>query len=316
MTIREFYERSVAIGMDIDLRGRESIQADLGALARAHEALPTAGRIGFDTERLWNPFGDTRPVYGDLDIEMKGFVTGIDIDEGAFRMVRELRAEGKRVDAIVSHHTSGWGLQSIEDVLSAQFHRVVGAGVSEDVAKTLMDEFARSKREGWSREHKLRLAEHYDIPVLLAHTPADNCHVAHTKGLMSERHPENVGDAVAMLNEVPEFGRLAGRGDGVRIVVGAPEAAVGKAYYAMGTGWNPSPQVLLSLAAAGVDTALMVTPGEPLTSAARDCGMNIIGMPHEGQDSLGMSLLYAQVIAGEEITIYPCGGYLMREDRF
>ena len=67
---------------------------------------------------------------------------------------------------------------------------------------------------------------------------------------------------------------------------------------------------------AGVNTALMVTPGRELADAARDCGMSIIGMPHEGQDSLGMSLLYAQVIGDEEVTVYPCGGYLMRRERF
>ena len=292
------------------------MRADLAAVSRAYQALPVAGRIGFDTERLWNPFGDTRPIHGDLDTQVKGFVTGIDIDERAFQLVRQLRAEGERVDAIVSHHTSGWGLRNIEDVLSAQFHRVVAGGVSEDTARGLMDLFAFAKREGWSREHRLRLAEQYDIPVLLVHTPADNCHVAHTKALMDERRPATIADAVALLNGVPEFGELEGRGDGVRIVVGEPDAAVGKAYYAMGTGWNPTPQVLRALGEAGVNTALMVTPGEGLAAAARACGMGIIGMPHEGQDSLGMSLLYARVIDDEEVTIHPCGGYLMRRERF
>ena len=316
MTLLQFYTRSVDIGMAVDLRGPEALQRDLTAISRAYETLPTAGRIGFDNERLWNPFGDTRPVHGDMGTPLKGFVTGIDIDESAFRLVRQLRAEGKRVDAIVSHHTSGWGLHNIEDVLSAQFHRVVDAGVPEDKARELMDLFARSKRESWTREHKLRLAEAYDIPVLLAHTPADNCHVAHTKALMDEWRPSTVADAVALLNEAPELGKLEGRGDGVRIVVGEPHAAIGRAYYAMGTGWNPTPQVLFALAEAGVNTALMVTPGESLSQAARECGVSIIGMPHEGQDSLGMSLLYAQVIGDEEVAIYPCGGYLMRRERF
>ena len=71
-----------------------------------------------------------------------------------------------------------------------------------------------------------------------------------------------------------------------------------------------------ALAQAGVNTALMVTPGEPLIRAAQEHDLSIIGLPHEGQDSLGMSLLYAKVIDGEEVTIYPCGGYLVVDAHF
>ncbi len=316
MDLREFYERSVTIGIEVDVRGRATIESELSALREACERLPAAARLGFDTERLHNPFGDTRLVHGDPETELAGFVTGIDIGEDAFRLVEQLRSEGRRVDAIVSHHTSGWGLRAIEDVLSAQFHRIVDAGVPEDRAEPLMREFATTKWQAWSRDHKLELARRYDIPVLLVHTPADNCHLAHTIELMDEARPATLAEAVEALSVVPEMGHLEGRGDGVRIVVGDPDRPLGKAFCAMGCGWNPSADVLTALAEAGVSTALMVTPAAPLADAAREAGIAVIGMPHEGQDSFGMSRLYARVIGREDISIYPCGGYLMVADHF
>ncbi|MEA3401521.1 MAG: hypothetical protein U9R79_09810 [Armatimonadota bacterium] len=316
MTLSEFCERSVQMGIDADVRGRRAIEAELSALERAYRQMPTAAALGFDEERLRNPFGDTRLVYGDPETELTGFVTGIDISKEAFDLVERLRSEGERVDAIISHHTSGWGLRAIEDVLSAQFHRIVDSGVPEERAKRLMDEFATTKWQGWSRDDKLQLAGERDIPVALVHTPADNCHLAHTLQVMEARRPETLGQAVEALSETPEMGRMEGRGDGVRIVVGEPQRALGKVFCAMGCGWNPSGEVLAALGEAGVTTGLMVTPGAPLAEAARQAGMAIIGMPHEGQDSLGMSILYSRVIGDEDITIYPCGGYLMRQEHF
>jgi len=73
MTLREFYERAVQIGIENDWRGKGCIDQ---ILARAKQ---DSSKPGFDRERLWNPYGDTRVAHGDRDTEINSILSNDNI---------------------------------------------------------------------------------------------------------------------------------------------------------------------------------------------------------------------------------------------
>ena len=75
MELGEFFDLAVEKGIEVDVRGRERIFALLKDLRREYEAMDEEAKVSFDTERLKNPFGDTRILYGPRDGEIKTFLT-------------------------------------------------------------------------------------------------------------------------------------------------------------------------------------------------------------------------------------------------
>ena len=65
MNFGTFFDRSVQKGIDVDVQGRSAIEARLEHLRQAYENLSEQDKQTFDVERLRNPFGDTRILYGD-----------------------------------------------------------------------------------------------------------------------------------------------------------------------------------------------------------------------------------------------------------
>ena len=50
----------------------------------------------FDRDQLWNPYADSRLLYGDPSTEVEGVLWGIDIGTGEVMLADRLREKGKR----------------------------------------------------------------------------------------------------------------------------------------------------------------------------------------------------------------------------
>jgi len=63
-----------------DLRGRDEIQKLLAEESDRFEKLDEKEREYFDRDRLFNPFSDTRILYGDAELEVEKAIIGIDME--------------------------------------------------------------------------------------------------------------------------------------------------------------------------------------------------------------------------------------------
>ncbi len=100
MKLREIYELAIKVGIESDWRGRECIDSIF------EKARQESDEPGFDKDRLFNPYGDTRIVYGDSDTEIRSILVGIKIWPAEVLLTGQLRQMGKEVDLCLLHHTS------------------------------------------------------------------------------------------------------------------------------------------------------------------------------------------------------------------
>ena len=82
MKLSDIYRIAVDAGIEADGRDREEIDRVLAVNKKAYDKLDEADREFFDTEKLSNPYSDTRICAGDPDREIRGMLVGIDMEIG------------------------------------------------------------------------------------------------------------------------------------------------------------------------------------------------------------------------------------------
>lgn len=305
------YERSIEIGIEADPRTREEIDDMLAALGQEYEAMSEAAKAEFDTSRLTNPFGDTRIVCGDEDLDVKVFMAGIDIDGPEILAAQLLRQQGRRVDAIVAHHATNLSrpLASVEDTMLPQVRMMVEVGVPSHVAEKTVEADAAKRSRGESFR-AVALAEMFDVAIIGVHAPCDNSAMQYLRGLVAEQAPKRVGELVEILKGLPECEAMTREGFPPKPVVGEAKNVLGDGiYYCLSGGWNPTPQAFEWIAKAGVGTSVMVAAPDEHRKIARDYHMNIVLFPHYPMDSLGMNLLYDRWIDEDAMEVVPCSNF-------
>ena len=89
----------------------------------------------FDKDQLWNPYADSRLLYGNPSAEIKGVLWGIDIGTGEVVLADRLREKGKRIDAIIGHHPRGYAHANFYEVMHVQETLMQQSGISINVAE-------------------------------------------------------------------------------------------------------------------------------------------------------------------------------------
>jgi len=316
MTLRELYKFAIKRGMELDPRGPEQLKKWLDDLRERYEGLSGRERELFDTERLENPFGDTRIICGDPDTEITRAVLGIDIDAGEILLAEALRQRGEEVDAVIGHHTSGIGhaMASAEDTMWVQVHMMAKVGVPLSRAEGLVREDMKARRRG-SNYRIPQVAEALDIPLMTIHTPCDLHVYQHTHELLAERRPETVGDLVELVGEWPEVQWLMERGTGPEIAAGDARNHLGKVHAHFTGGWNPSPACMEAMCQVGVETFLLMASSTALEEVAAKYRASIVVAPHYPADNVGINLFLDQVCAQSPIEIIEASNFVRVERR-
>ena len=316
MTFGELYDIAIRIGVEKDPRGKVGIDCHLAALKRLYDELTTTEQEAFDTERLTNPFGDTRIVVGNRDSEFDCILTGIHFGKPEVLLAGQLRLSGRR-RAIVSHHTSMFAARaraSVEDTVSPMAHRLEMVGVDPTRAAQLAEDFWRQKEADYQSAvadiTTLQIAEGLAVPIISIHTPCDLCHQEETIHAMTTS--DTLGEAVSLLSNIREWAHSARIGQPIAILSGGRDTPVGKPFFSQAVGWRPPLGSGIWEAAidAGADT-LVVTEAPPdIVEYARSRGASVVSMPHDMTDVRGMRLLYDMVFEGKGIEVLPCSKYV------
>jgi len=316
MRISDIYEYVVAKGMLKDPRGPEAVARDLALTKKKYDDLKEEDKKDFDTDRLFNPYSDTRVLYGDHEREVKRMLVGIDIEVGEVLLADRLGEKEAKVDLIMSHHPEGKALAALHGVMHLQEDILAQFGVPINVAEGIMESRISEVKRGLlpiNHNRTIDAARILGIPLMSAHTVADNQVTSYLQELMEQEKPDTLGDVLKILKKIPEYAEAVKYNAGPTLVVGNKDRRAGKILVDMTGGTSGSEDAYAKLAQAGVGTLLVMHIGEKHRKEAEKNNLNVIIAGHMASDSLGMNLLL-DGLEEKGLEMITCSG-LMRYKR-
>ncbi|MCG8400751.1 MAG: NGG1p interacting factor NIF3, partial [Firmicutes bacterium] len=250
--------------------------------------------------------------YGDPEAVVRRMLVGVDIEVGEVLLADRLVQKGKPVDLIMSHHPEGKALAALHQVMHLQEDILARFGVPINVAEGIMASRISEVKRGLmpvNHNRAVDAARIVGIPIMSAHTVADNQVATFLQQMMDNQKPRTLGDIVKLLKTIPEYAEAVKYGAGPNIVVGGKERRAGKVLVDMTGGTSGSQDAYAKLAEAGVGTLLAMHMGEKHRKEAEKSHVNVIIAGHMASDSLGMNML----LDGFEqrgVEIVPCAGLI------
>ncbi len=313
MRLETLYRKAVETGIANDLRGRAEVLRVLSDEKDKFEKLSASEKEDFDSDRLFNPFADTRILNGGLDVEVRKVIVGIDMEIGEILLAYTLnRDRGAKIDLVIAHHPEGHARARLHDVMRLQSDLLAACGVPVAVAEQLME-----KRIG-EVERRLMPANHeravdaartLGLPMMCVHTPADNCVTGFLTRLFAEKEPRTLGDLVGVLKAVPEYRRSVRRNVPPRVVSGSESGKCGRILVDMTGGTEGSKDIYDSLASAGISTLVGMHLGEEGLEKARKANLNVVIAGHISSDTLGLNLLFDAIEKEGGLEFVPASGF-------
>ena len=308
MTIQEIQNAAIQMGINADLRGKESVQKFLDRKRKQFESLSQKDKEEFDQEALTNPYMDSGVFNIAENKEIKRVLVGIDIEPAEILLAKQLG----NIDLAIAHHPEGKGLAQLADVMHLQAEVLSQFGVPINVAESLMririSEVARGVN-AINHQRTVDMARILGVNFMAVHTPADNLAASFIKKLIEDRKPEYVSDVISLLKELPEYKEAMKLGVGPKVFVGSPDNRTGKIAVTEFTGGTEgSTKMYEKLAQAGIGTVIAMHTSEEHRKEAEAAHVNIVIAGHMSSDSLGMNLFIDQ-LARQGIEVVACSGF-------
>lgn len=309
MNTQEIFELGLKLGIKADPRGKAGVKHWLDLQKKKFDKLSDEEKKDFDQEKLTNPYSDSR-IYIDQKKTVKTVLAGIDVEVGEIALVKAL---GKNIDLIITHHPQGQALVNLDNVMNMQADMLASYGVPINVAEGVMKERISAVARRISPENHFQsidAAKMAEIQMLNLHTPCDNLVWQFLESLMTKKKPETVGEIIEALKTVPEYKKAAQEGAGPMIFAGNPENRCGKiAAFDITGGTSGSKEIYPELVRAGIGTVIGMHMNEESREEALKNHLNIVIAGHISSDSLGMNLFLDELEA-KGIEIVPISGLI------
>ncbi len=316
MTLQQIYDLAVEMAIKADPRSQAGVKDYLSHLKQDYTELPEKKKKLFDKESLRNPYSDSRILFGESELEVKKVLAGIDAGTAEILLADRLNQQGAKIDLLISHHPSGHALAGLHEVMDIQIDMFAEAGVPENVAHALFNEKkAMVKRRFSPLNHSQAVdaARLLNIPLLSLHTIWDNIGHQFMKQYVAKKTYYNLGELLEYITDIPEFQEAAKGKAAPSIVAGSPKNRTGKVIVGFTGGTNPSKELYIELAKAGVGTIVEMHVPEEVIAELRKLHINIIDAGHMAADSIGANL-FLDELEKKGISVVPCSG-LMRIKR-
>jgi putative NIF3 family GTP cyclohydrolase 1 type 2 len=315
--LREIYAVCIETGIANDARGRAEVDRTLAQAKKAYGKLDDAEKEFFDTEKLSNPYADTRICAGDPDAEIKGLIVGVDMEVGEVVLADRLREKGAAIDLVFAHHPEGPGYANLHEVMYMQADLWAQQGVSIAAADSLIAPRAEEIRRRImpvNHYRAIHAAELLGFASLSCHTPADNSVNTFVQRYLDEKSPATLDDVVAALREVPEYADGARKGYGPALICGTGTSRPGRIVVDMTGGTEGPTDALNRLSAAGVGTLVGMHYSEEHKKRAEELKLNLVIAGHISSDVLGMNLVLDEIEKLGQIEIV-CASGMVRVKR-
>ncbi len=314
MKLSTLYRTIIDAGMVADPRPRKLIRDALQRRKTAYEDLSERDQGFFDEDALFNPYADTRILFGSEETAVKRIMVGIDIDAGELAIADRLRERGEDIDLVLAHHPSGRALAGLHEVMLMQVDILHSFGVPISAAEALMSGRVKEIERRLLPLNHTRAADAarlLGIPLMCVHTPSDNLVSRHLANRFAKEKPHRLADLLDMLLEEPEYQEGARNGIGPRVVLGTKDRRAGKVVLEMTGGTSGAKEAFAQMAARGVDTIVGMHISDDYRDEARKHHLNVIIAGHMSSDTLGVNLLLDRLDekAGEHFEIVEASGF-------
>jgi NTP pyrophosphatase (non-canonical NTP hydrolase) len=313
MTINQIYQLAIKLGIQADLRGRTAIYKKLKREKEKFEKLPPDEKREFDRERLTNPFSDTRVLAGKPEQKVKRIMAGIDIEVGELFLADYLKKNGKPIDLIISHHPQGKALARLDEVIELQADILAQLGIPINIAENLIElrkgEVFRSVTAE-NHNQTVDAAKILNLPLMSAHTVADNLVANFLKKTIEKAKPEYVDDILKILKIIQEYKIGKEIGAGPSLFAGHRDRHCGKIGFTEITGGTSGHKdIYEKLSQVGIGTIVGMHMSEEYKKEAEKHHINIVIAGHMASDSLGMNL-FLDELERRGVEIIPCSGLI------
>lgn len=294
MKLKQLYDFVVSYGIKNDPRGEKEVKEQLNKLKEKFEKLSEKEKKYFDTEKLTNPYNDTRVLFGDFETEIKSILVGIDMEMAEVLLAYLLNLKGKKIDLVLAHHPEGKGYKDFYEVMGMQADILNKFGLPINIAEGILEprmKEVQRKLMPINHNRVVDIAAVLDIPFMCCHTPSDNCVATYLQNLFDRKKPKFLGDIVDILLDIPEYDYAAKIGNGPNILIGSKDKKAGKIFVDMTGGTEGSTEVFEKLAVAGISTIVAMHLSEEHYKNAQKYYINVIIAGHIASDTLGLNLM-------------------------
>jgi len=313
MKLKDLYRSVIETGIANDLRSRDEIDRLLADEKGKFEKAPPEDVDYFDKDRLFNPFSDTRILFGDPEIEVKKAIVGIDMEEGEVLLTYLLNKDlGHKIDLIIAHHPEGYALSRLFDVMKLQADLLANCGITVSVAEKLMEKrIGEIERRLMPINHNraVDMAKLLGLPLMCIHTAADNCVTSYLKNLIDREKPAKLKDLLKLLKDIPEYKIASALQLPPKIVNGSDENKCGKIFVDMTGGTEGSKDIFDKIAAGGVSTLVGMHFTEDHLANAKKANLNVVIAGHISSDTLGLNLLLDEIEKKEKFEFVCVSGF-------
>lgn len=312
MKLKEIYHQIVKKGIEADPRGRSQIENILKDRKKQYEKLSKKDKEFFDLDSLFNPFSDTRILWGDQDNQVKSMIVGIDVGGEELLLVDSLKKRGISIDLVVSHHPQGYAYANFYEVMDLQVDILAREGISVSFAENLLSQRkAQVERRISAINHQrvVDIARWLNLPFICMHTPADNLAYRYIQKLIDKENPKKLEDILDILLEIPEYREAAKKNNPPKIFIGSKSSRVSKVHIEF-TGGTEGPQAVYDrLSAQGVDTIIAMHQSEEHHKKCKEANINVVVASHIASDSLGVNLMLDFLNTKDNFKIYEFSGF-------
>ncbi len=305
-SLGDLWDCALEVGVEMGYRNAESVWS----VCRRHRAryarLSPIGKRRFDRTRLTVPFGDCRMYAGRRGDRIRGLLAGIDATPDMALRINELVLQGWPIDLLFAHHGgSEEMIHTSDDYLVPDARSLARAyGLPVAALRPVESEARRRMREmnpdyggeastGWRSRYMrvsgtAEMCRQIGVAQVNVHTPCDAIGWRAVWEVLREARPATCGEAIEALSRIPEYRRYRQQHQ-LRI-----RMAVGAATNPLGRWWNAMCAATLNLTEASI-RALKTAGFQTLVGGFTECpaaapiGLNVISLPHDPSDALGIN---------------------------
>lgn len=312
MKLKNLYDSIIKYGQKKDPRGMKKISQQMARIKAKYKKCSEGEKRTFDKEKLTNPYADTRILNGDPNTDVKTILIGIDIEVGEIVLADRLKEKGVSIDLVLSHHPEGKAHAGFFNVMYMQADILNKYGVPINVAEGILeDRIKEVERKVMPANHNRTVdaAKLLGIPLMCAHTPADNCVATYLQDLLDKKNPETLKDVIKVIEQIPEYEKEMEKSIRPKILVGKETGRTGKIFVDMTGGTEGSEKMFEALVHAGIGTIVGMHLSDKHIKEAKKNNVNVIIAGHISSDNLGINLLLDELQKKEKIKIICCSGF-------
>lgn len=312
MILQEFYELAIQCGIDADPRGRATVEKELSETRKAYDELKHDEKEAFDTERLKNPYADSRILHGSPDRNVNKILIGIDMETPEMLLADRLNQKGAGIDLVLAHHPEGRAYANFYEVMKMQADILNRFGVPINVAENQLSSRMKEVERSLLPVNHTRpvdAARLLDIPYLCLHTPADNMVSSYLQARFDRESPSRLKDVVKLLKDIPEYREAIRNNAGPRVLIGSDDQRTGKIFVDMTGGTSGSKETIERLSQSGVGTIVGMHMSEDHRKEAEKHHLHVVIAGHISSDSLGLNLLLDAIEKRTPLQVIECSGF-------